>query len=1150
MGLMLPRSLALLHAWWLSSTEDLALALAHLSQGVPLVLDPDSSAGLRVEPDAVLRCSLADPEQDPDQAAAGGGPGGLPLEQQGNGTSGGRRRRSAAAGSGLGGEGPEDAEEGAADVDEEDEDGDGDEDDGDDDGEGGQPEDGAAESEGVPEAAQPPALTQGLNGEADRVDVVAEDPTAAAAQAALDAAAGGSAGANSDSHAGGEAVAAGAGQEGAGKPTAAGDVLPAPAAAGAGAGATPLRPAGKRARGGAASGIGAKKRRWGGADAEPMRPFRCVVLEARGRMPLLNLNTAAPKPAATTAPASDTESSETSEPSEAQQPSPEQSQTPEPAPSAGEDGAENCGADTNMSAAAGGGQSSQRCRAPAPPATDAVTASCAAVGEGENGSCAAAAEGTVAGSEAINSTGAPAQPNNIDAATAASNRTTAAGAGRGRAGTGTGAGRAGRRQRRRGATGGPRDTAAGSSVCRNVIFVRPPQRAELADHVREVEASPLGLPPVELLRRMMPKAAELAGWLVLPHAMLARYVLLLSNPPPALLLGAPGVGPAPQAAAAMPGGSSGVFSLGAWDGAEAGAGHVGTAVRLLAAWLGRMPLLHVGTQLMLLAGGLMTFCDLQLWSRVAAELASLRRPRRPWPRRRLAAWRVLYEGLVQPQREALLSWNITHFVLLPLLRMALPASALDVALLLPLVYSVGVLGAGNSDVAARASAALLRVARRVRRHEGGYHLMLLSVVEGADPAALPAGCRLLLTAIMDSGLGPPARAAVAAAMLEEAPALAAALAAEAQRREHAAAAAAGGAGAAGAGAGAGAETGADGGAAGGGFGPGGELAAAMQAQVAPPVDRHLRLGDAAGGAVAGAAGGEEGAAAEEELEYDSDEEDEDAAQGQGRAGGPVVLRWPAPLQLPPEVADWEDVPRGFTCAITQGLMQQPAMLVSPDLPSAPTYERAAIQQWLASQMRDPKSNTPLRSYSLLPNDDLSRAIDDWVHWRLRAESKAARRRQARDALRVQEDAEADAAGPSSGAAAADLDQGWDSGASSSGDEVGGGGGAAGAGGAGASTSTGGGSRQLRARRTRSGAAAPTRSTSVLASLARGASSLLEGGAEVVSRGVAAAAATAAAAAAVTAEAVTRQGVRRRNARRGAREWAAAGVDGVVEEGAE
>ena len=41
--------------------------------------------------------------------------------------------------------------------------------------------------------------------------------------------------------------------------------------------------------------------------------------------------------------------------------------------------------------------------------------------------------------------------------------------------------------------------------------------------------------------------------------------------------------------------------------------------------------------------------------------------------------------------------------------MALPASALDVALLLPLVYSVGVLGAGNSDVAARASAALLRV---------------------------------------------------------------------------------------------------------------------------------------------------------------------------------------------------------------------------------------------------------------------------------------------------------------------------------------------------------------------------------------------------------------------------------------------------------
>mgnify|MGYP001807223674 CR=1 FL=1 len=386
----------------------------------------------------------------------------------------------------------------------------------------------------------------------------------------------------------------------------------------------------------------------------------------------------------------------------------------------------------------------------------------------------------------------------------------------------------------------------------------------------------------------------------------------------------------------------------------------------------------------------------------------------------------------------------------------------------------------------------------MRRHEGGYHLMLLSVVEGADPAALPAGCRLLLTAIMDSGLGPPARAAVAAAMLEEAPALAAALAAEAQRREHAAAAAAGGAGAAGAGAGAGAETGADGGAAGGGFGPGGELAAAMQAQVAPPVDRHLRLGDAAGGAVAGAAGGEEGAAAEEELEYDSDEEDEDAAQGQGRAGGPVVLRWPAPLQvrlthsITPCDASWTRLQGlvqhvvffAFGCAAApqptravpsvhppaaatrgrglggcaQGLhvrhhpgahaaarhacVARPALCAhlrarrhpavagvsnvrcwSPVLwrclyrltwrccllctneacslpccrqfvghllkrpllgartidvfPSAPAACRLLLLLLLTAR-RDPKSNTPLRSYSLLPNDDLSRAIDDWV----------------------------------------------------------------------------------------------------------------------------------------------------------------------------
>ncbi|GFR47580.1 hypothetical protein Agub_g9308, partial [Astrephomene gubernaculifera] len=64
MGLVLPRSLALLHSWWFSSSEDLALALQHLAQGVPLALDPSSREALRVEPDAVIECTLEAEEDE------------------------------------------------------------------------------------------------------------------------------------------------------------------------------------------------------------------------------------------------------------------------------------------------------------------------------------------------------------------------------------------------------------------------------------------------------------------------------------------------------------------------------------------------------------------------------------------------------------------------------------------------------------------------------------------------------------------------------------------------------------------------------------------------------------------------------------------------------------------------------------------------------------------------------------------------------------------------------------------------------------------------------------------------------------------------------------------------------------------------------
>ncbi|GFR47581.1 hypothetical protein Agub_g9309, partial [Astrephomene gubernaculifera] len=511
-----------------------------------------------------------------------------------------------------------------------------------------------------------------------------------------------------------------------------------------------------------------------------------------------------------------------------------------------------------------------------------------------------------------------------------------------------------------------------------VIMIRPPRRSEVSEHIREQEASPLALPPLELLRRLLPRAAEVAGWLLMPHAMFSRYVLLV----------------APAYGVGGEGGGGGGEGMGSSSGGGVGEGS-GTA-----------PWQHVGTQLMLLAGALLTCFEVQLFGRAVAELLSLRRPRRPLARRRALAWRVCCEGLLLPLREAIPVWNMTHFIALPLLQLLLPPPAMDLVLLVPLTYCTAMLGAAACDVAARATAALLRVARRVRQHDGGTTLLLPSIVHAADPDAVPLLGRTYTLMLYDM-VGQSGRAAVAAALAEEAPALAAELAERRQRRQQQQ------------------RLDGDGGGDGGTWG---ELAAAMRARVAPPgagdggrrgARRRRAEADAAaaaavpGGDAAGVAGGEaverregeHGEQAEEEHppqeaaaadledghedDEDDDDDDEDEEMERRRAGLAVQLRWPAPLQLPPEVHDWEDVPRGFTCAITQHVMGQPAMLVSPELPAAPTYERAAIQQWLATHMRDPKSNTPLTSYTLLPNEDLHRAIDDWVHFKLKAARAAA-----------------------------------------------------------------------------------------------------------------------------------------------------------------
>ncbi|GFR47611.1 hypothetical protein Agub_g9347, partial [Astrephomene gubernaculifera] len=100
------------------------------------------------------------------------------------------------------------------------------------------------------------------------------------------------------------------------------------------------------------------------------------------------------------------------------------------------------------------------------------------------------------------------------------------------------------------------------------------------------------------------------------------------------------------------------------------------------------------------------------------------------------------------------------------------------------------------------------------------------------------------------------------------------------------------------------------------------------------------------------------------------------AAGVGGPAGRAVV-WPAPLRLQ-DIAGKSSAPRGFLCAITHEVMTQPALLLSPQLTSVPSYERDAVERWLQRCCTDPRTRTPLRSYRLMPNDDLRRAIDDWA----------------------------------------------------------------------------------------------------------------------------------------------------------------------------
>eukprot|EP00775_Hariotina_reticulata_P005681 gene5681-5919_t len=117
----------------------------------------------------------------------------------------------------------------------------------------------------------------------------------------------------------------------------------------------------------------------------------------------------------------------------------------------------------------------------------------------------------------------------------------------------------------------------------------------------------------------------------------------------------------------------------------------------------------------------------------------------------------------------------------------------------------------------------------------------------------------------------------------------------------------------------------------------------------------------------------------------------------------VIGPWPAPLAIPEAIDDLSnaDVPRGFICPITQSIMRQPALLLHDGTVTPSTYDKEAIQQWLAShRCRGQKVNVPLavapvvheelvsikspgtqlrmKSVKLVYNGDLARSIEDWV----------------------------------------------------------------------------------------------------------------------------------------------------------------------------
>jgi len=81
-------------------------------------------------------------------------------------------------------------------------------------------------------------------------------------------------------------------------------------------------------------------------------------------------------------------------------------------------------------------------------------------------------------------------------------------------------------------------------------------------------------------------------------------------------------------------------------------------------------------------------------------------------------------------------------------------------------------------------------------------------------------------------------------------------------------------------------------------------------------------------------------------------------------GSPSVAEAPAPRE--------EEPPADFICPITTELMSDPVMAADGH-----SYERTAIERWLATKSTSPLTGAELEHGILIPNHNLRRQIREW-----------------------------------------------------------------------------------------------------------------------------------------------------------------------------